>query len=76
MNKSTLIITATIAILCLIIGYGINDYISNKTAETLEEGFNQGTTAIITQIGNTGNIPLITNNTVQWYPLQQLCSEN
>ena len=70
-TKTQITIGILIILLIASLGYVFNkEYIEPKQIEYVE----QGAVQIIQQINANGDIPVILNNTVEWIPLQTLCS--
>lgn len=75
MSKERIIIAIlAIALICSIVfSLAYFYYIPKMKNEIYAQGYNDGATNLIKIISNTGNIPIITNGTIQNIPIDLLC---
>lgn len=73
MKKKRIIISVVLVIAVVVVSFfGGTKYIqykAQKEGELISLGFQQ--TAL--EITQTGKIPIITNNTIQWFPISNFC---
>ena len=77
--KTELIIIGIVIVLMIVAFFSGSYYIRNKVTkeqelmELINLGYQQGFQDTVIEITQTGNIPVIVNNTIQWFPIRNFC---
>ena len=77
--KTELIIIGIVIVLMIVAFFSGSYYIRNKVTkeqelmELINLGYQQGFQQTVIEITQTGNIPVVTNNTIQWFPIRNFC---